>query len=176
MKLKLLIPVACLAACAACAGTAPIKGNPQTVTRSTTFTTENLRGYQPLTVRAYSGSRAQNTEIMNAPCNLQGAGYRIAFSTPARVAVPVYGKKTPTPTVTCSYAGQTVSNTARLTNETEGDLFRGMIAGSGLFGPKAALAASIVAAGVVAVRPGKETDTYGFKSLSIVFANTSKKE
>ena len=176
MKITLLITTTCLAFCTACAGTAPIEGPPQTVTRSASFATENLRGNQPLTVRAYSGSKAQNTEIKNAPCKMEGPGYRIAFSSPATVAVPIYGKNTQTPTVTCEYAGQTASKTAKLTNETEGDLFRGMIAGSGILGPKAALAAGIVAAGVIAVRPSKETDNYGFKSLSIVFAEQRKKQ
>lgn len=173
MKTSLSIAVSCLALCSACAGTAPIEGPPQTVSRSAAFPTTNLRGYQPLTVRTYAGSQATSTEIEKVECQLKGQGYQVAFSSPARLAVPVYGKKTPLPTVTCHYTGQTVSKKPKLTNETEGDMFRGMIVGTGILGPKAVLAAGVIAAGVVAVRPGKESDEYGFKMLHIVFSKTS---
>lgn len=152
-----------------CGGNAPITSDVYDVSRAVNFQSAGIREYQPVTVRSYRKAAGKKSEFSVRDCVLTGQGYQVKFATPARINVPNYGRSMPRPKVECTFEGETVTSTTGRINETEGEIFGEMIAGTGLFGPQAVFAASIVALGVIAVRPAKDSDEFRIEDVNIVF-------
>lgn len=165
-----------LALATGCTAQTPIKSVPYEVTRAVNFQSDGIRRFQHVTVRSFLKTNGRKAEISVRDCTLLGQGYKVNFATPAKINVPNYGRNMPKPRVNCTLDGKTKSVTAGRTNETEGEIFVGIIGGTGIFGPQAVAAASVAALGVVAARPAKDTDEFSINSVNIVFQGEDVRE
>lgn len=157
----ILNKIVVLAACLLATGCVEYQTAKPADVRFTSAAQPGLKGYHPMTVRAFLGRVSQGTEIKGVPCDVIGSGYKAKIVTPAAINVPVYGLRSKAVYVECAYDGETLDKSLAPINITENKAMANS-GGGGLIGV-------IVTSAVVAARKNKEHDEYGYNNVVMTF-------
>lgn len=128
----------------------------------------NEKGVSDFTARSFITADGTRKEISGVPCSFKAPGFRAKFVTPAVVATPDMGPRTPTGSLTCTYNGAEKLVIMRPFNETLAQIDQSAYAagaGAGLLG--------VIVTGIAASnqksRRDARLDQYGYPDTNVEF-------
>ena len=122
---------------------------------------QGLRGYTPMTVRAFRGQIGQNSEISGIACDVVGSGFTAKVITPATVNMPVYGAASKSVYVKCTHDGETIDVNRNAYNITEDKTISA--------GASGGLVGVLVMGAAMAGRKDRDSDQYGYQPVNLIF-------
>lgn len=132
--------------------------------------TKNLqeKGVRDFTAWTFTSIKGSVKEVSGVPCKFAAPGFSSTFVTPAVVATPDMGPRTPTGSLSCTYNGVTKLEIMRPFNETVTQIEQSATnagAGAGLIG--------VIVTGISAAtqksRRDATLDQFGYPDKSVIF-------
>ncbi|WP_157960620.1 hypothetical protein [Primorskyibacter marinus] len=128
----------------------------------------NEKGVKDFTARTFALKDGNRKEISGVPCKMSAPGFHSSFVTPAVVATPDMGPRTPVGSLSCTYNGDKKLEIMRPVNETVAQIESSAAsagAGAGIIG----VIVSGISASTQKSRRDATLDQYGYPDVSVVF-------
>ncbi len=138
-----------------------ITSSPVLMTFNDDNAANSISEYSTITVRTWIKVGDAKAELENVACEIDGLGFYANFTTPARLALPVYKGNTAPISVSCTNNGRTVAVGSLPYNQTAKNKINSAQAGFGIMGAVAAIAVSGV--------HDTSNDRFLYQDISIYF-------
>jgi hypothetical protein len=126
------------------------------------------KGVSDFTARTYVTKDGSRKEVSGVPCKFSAPGFRAQFVTPAVVATPDMGPRTPTGSLTCKYNGADKLVIMRPFNETVAKIEQSA-AGAGIGAGIIGVIVSGISESTQKSRRDARLDQYGYRDAFVEF-------